>query len=143
MISIPKLGKAGWLGLALTAAFFVLVGCSGNDQGSDAKAPAPPPKSDNATASKAAPPDSASTSGDPGQAVFNAKCAGCHTIGGGRKKGPDLAHVGGEAEHTQEWLTAFIKDPKSKDPGSRMPGFEGKITDDELKSLTAYLVTLK
>ena len=44
---------------------------------------------------------------DPGQAVFQASCASCHTIGGGRLVGPDLAGVG--ERRTEAWLIDFIQ----------------------------------
>ena len=79
-----------------------------------------------------------------GPAVFTANCAKCHSINGtGAKRAPDLTHVGGDSEHTEAWLTEFIKNPSSKKPGSRMPPFDGKISDADLKGLTDYLVSLK
>lgn len=45
-----------------------------------------------------------------GKEVFNEKCASCHTIGGGRKIGPDLKGVTEKRPH--EWLVKFISDPE-------------------------------
>ncbi len=44
-----------------------------------------------------------------GKEIFNAKCTPCHTIGGGRKVGPDLRGV--TADHPKTWLFSFISDP--------------------------------
>ena len=55
--------------------------------------------------------------------------------------GPDAC--GGEAEHTAAWLVAHIKNPKAHNPGSRMPSFEGHISDKDLLALGAYLASLK
>jgi len=44
---------------------------------------------------------------DPGEQVFNTTCFACHTIGGGRLIGPDLAGV--HEKRSQEWLEKFIK----------------------------------
>jgi len=44
---------------------------------------------------------------DPGEQVFNTTCFACHTIGGGRLVGPDLAGV--HERRSQEWLESFIK----------------------------------
>ena len=44
---------------------------------------------------------------DPGEQVFNTTCFACHTIGGGRLIGPDLAGV--HEKRSQEWLEEFIK----------------------------------
>jgi mono/diheme cytochrome c family protein len=53
-----------------------------------------------------------------GEKVFGAKCSPCHTIGGGRKVGPDLKGI--TEERQRDWLEAFISDPEkmfnSKDP---------------------------
>ncbi len=51
---------------------------------------------------------SASPAGN-GEEIFNAKCSPCHTIGGGRKVGPDLQGV--TADHPKDWLFSFISDP--------------------------------
>ncbi len=44
---------------------------------------------------------------DAGEQVFNTTCFACHTIGGGRLVGPDLAGV--HEKRTQEWLEGFIR----------------------------------
>lgn len=80
-----------------------------------------------------------------GLTVYNNNgCANCHSIGGqGGKKAPDLTKVGAEAGHTTDWLIAHVKDPKTHNPGSSMPSYQGKITDADLKALGAYLASLK
>lgn len=71
-------------------------------------------------------------------------CARCHALAGqGGRSGPDLSHVGAESSHTSDWLVAYIKDPKTHNPGSRMLAFAGKITDKDLLALGAYLASLK
>lgn len=45
----------------------------------------------------------------PGQALFAKMCASCHTIGQGRRVGPDLKGVG--AKRDRGWLTRFITTP--------------------------------
>ena len=56
----------------------------------------------------------AATNSDPialpetGAALFVKACAACHTIGGGKRVGPDLKGVTGRRE--RDWLTAFIMD---------------------------------
>ncbi len=44
-----------------------------------------------------------------GGAIFQDKCAGCHTIGGGRLVGPDLKGV--TALRDRDWLARFIAEP--------------------------------
>ena len=48
---------------------------------------------------------------EPGEQVFNTTCFACHTIGGGRLIGPDLAGV--HETRSQEWLEEFIKSSQS------------------------------
>ena len=61
----------------------------------------------------------------------------------GRGRGPDLAHVGDDPTHTVEWLMQHVRDPKAHKPESRMPVFEGKINDADLRALGEYLASLK
>jgi len=58
-------------------------------------------------------------------------------------RGPDLAKTGANPDHTVDWFIKFIKDPASVKQQSRMPKFEGKISDDDLTTLAEYLTTLK
>jgi predicted Zn finger-like uncharacterized protein len=91
-----------------------------------------------------------------GRKVYEAQnCARCHSIGdeggggggpgggrpgrGGRKR--DLAKVG--STHTVDWITDHIKNPKTHNPGSRMPAYDGKIQPDDLRALSEYLAGLK
>jgi cytochrome c oxidase subunit 2 len=87
-----------------------------------------------------------------GQRVFQrTACINCHSVSGtvatGRF-GPDLTHLmsretigSGIAPNTVENLRAWIHDPESLKPGSRMPSM--KLTGRELDSITAYLATLR
>jgi cytochrome c oxidase subunit 2 len=87
-----------------------------------------------------------------GRAVFMSKpCAACHTIRGtaaAGKTGPDLTHVGsrrtiaaGLLETTRGSLAAWIADPQTLKPGNNMPMVP--LTSDELRTLSAYLESLK
>jgi mono/diheme cytochrome c family protein len=87
-----------------------------------------------------------------GKRAFNSSgCANCHSIGGGaapmpggkgKMRGPDLASVARDPEHTPEWLTEYIRNPQSKKPESRMPR-QNRISDDDLKAVVEYLSSLK
>ena len=45
-----------------------------------------------------------------GKSLFESKgCNGCHTVGGGRRAGPDLKGV--TERRSREWLQKWIKDP--------------------------------
>jgi mono/diheme cytochrome c family protein len=117
--------KAILPGLALTIALLAVAGCSKKDSGADSGS-------------------GAASAASGGAAIFAANCANCHSINGtGGKRAPDLSHVGADSEHTVDWLTAFIKNPQSKKPGTRMPGFDGKISDADLQTLATYLAGLK
>ena len=80
-----------------------------------------------------------------GQGLFEAHCTKCHAVEGtGRKgKGPSLAHVAADPEHTAEWIAAHVRNPKAHEPSSKMPAFESKLKPEEIKSVAEYLATLK
>lgn len=111
--------------LAATLGLTVLAGCS-NSTGSG---------SGPAATDKSAPAGGGAAGGDGAQLV-QAKC-GCHNGG----KAPSLANIG--AKHDQGWLAEFIADPKSKDPGSRMPSMAGKVTTEEIATIAKYLASQK
>jgi mono/diheme cytochrome c family protein len=62
---------------------------------------------------------------------------------GGPPRGPNLSHIAQNPEHTQVWIADHIRDPKSHNPRSRMPSFEGKMTDEEINQIAEYLASLK
>jgi cytochrome c oxidase subunit 2 len=87
-----------------------------------------------------------------GQHVFlRTACINCHAVSGTvatGQFGPDLTHLmsrdtiaAGIAPNTVENLRAWIRDPESLKPGSRMPAMN--LTDRELDAVTAYLATLR
>jgi mono/diheme cytochrome c family protein len=118
------------LKLVLVVLLGGVVGCNKKTGGDD-----PPPP--------VVPSSSPQASGPRG--VFDVHCSKCHAIdGSGRKgKGPDLSHVGSEPGRTAEWLAEHIRDPKSHKPTSTMPGFAGKLDDQQIKTLADYLAGLK
>ena len=46
-----------------------------------------------------------------GKALFQQRCSSCHSIGGGKKVGPDLKGVTQTRPH--DWLVEFISDPQA------------------------------
>ena len=81
-------------------------------------------------------------------ALFQSKCAKCHTVGKGDRVGPDLKGV--TVRRTPEWLTAFVKKPSAmldadaeakklveKFNGVRMEDMN--LTDPQVAGLVAYL----
>lgn len=71
-----------------------------------------------------------------GKSVFEARCASCHTVGGGKKVGPDLQGVatrlGGAAK-----VRAFVADPQGVRPGTPMPNLG--LSAAELDAVVAFL----
>jgi cytochrome c2 len=95
--------------------------------------------------------DAKSGDAEKGKTVFDSKCKLCHTIGGGKKIGPDMKGV--TQRRSQDWLVKFISDPdkmfREKDPiamgllkefnGVKMPS-QG-LTPDQVAGAIAYLKT--
>ena len=75
--------------------------------------------------------------------VYEKKCKLCHSIKGegGKQaaKGGALDGVGGKRDAA--WLEAYLRDPKSKMPDAKMPKM--KLSDDEMKALVDYMLSLK
>ena len=46
-----------------------------------------------------------------GKLAFESKCLACHSIGGGKKLGPDLAGV--TKHRSDDWLARWLKDPEA------------------------------
>lgn len=125
LIRRSRILAASALGLTL------IVGC-------DTKEPSP-----------AGTPSAEADTDPPGLVVFKRKkCTLCHTTpqtGSAPDKlaGPDLGKVGDDPAHTREWLIGYIRDPQAQDPLSKMPKFEGKLSEDDLSKLADFLLTLK
>lgn len=67
-------------------------------------------------------------------------CTACHKLL--EKDGniaPDLSYSG--LERDSDWIYEHFKSPRSRTPDSIMPAF--RFADDEFKSMTAYLVSLR
>jgi nitric oxide reductase subunit C len=80
---------------------------------------------------------------DEGKALYQQKCKVCHSVAGDAgkmaDKGGKLDGVG--AKRDAEWLTKYLRDPKSVMPEAKMPKL--KMTDQELADYVAYMLTLK
>ncbi len=86
-----------------------------------------------------------------GRALFEQNaCINCHAVKGtvaNGRFGPDLTHLmsrdtiaAGALMNTRENLEKWIKDPDAYKPGSLMPAM--KLSDEDVNSITSYLVTL-
>jgi nitric oxide reductase subunit C len=77
-----------------------------------------------------------------GRQLYEVKyqCQSCHTIGGtGGYVGPNLNNAGSWL--TPAWIEAWLKDPQALVPDTIEP--RRSFTDQEVKALTAYLMTLR
>ncbi len=77
-----------------------------------------------------------------GKQLYEVKfqCQSCHTIGGtGGYVGPNLNNAGGWL--TAAWTEAWLKNPQALVPDTIEP--RRNFTEDEVKALTAYLMTLR
>ena len=85
----------------------------------------------------------------------SASCAGCHRVQGtpaAGQAGPDLSFFGSrdtlgagmwEGAAARAKLKPWILNSPGLKPGSLMPSFEGKLTNQDLDDLAAYLRSLK
>lgn len=75
--------------------------------------------------------------------VYEKKCKLCHSIGGDAgkqaEKGGKLDGVG--AKRDAAWLEKYLRDPKAAMPDAKMPKM--KLSDEELKTLVDYMLSLK
>lgn len=84
-----------------------------------------------------------------GQALFGSRaCVGCHSIGQGKRVGPDLAGV--TARRDLDWLRRFVKDPAAMlatdslakallAQSNNVPMPTLRLADDEVDALLHYL----
>lgn len=83
-----------------------------------------------------------------GKTIFEQKCVACHTIGGGKRVGPDLKGV--TERRDIAWIKGFIRSPSSyfakkdetaaallKEFGVPMPDLG--LKENEVEALIAYL----
>ncbi len=85
----------------------------------------------------------------PGEQDYQTLCAACHTIGGGRLIGPDLAGV--HERHSEEWLMEFVQSSQSMiergDPDavaifeeySNLPMPDPPLSEAQIRDVVAYM----
>jgi len=93
---------------------------------------------------------SLSVLGADAKANWDANCAQCHgktgnadTKMGKTLNAKDLTDAKVQAEFTDAKATASIKDGVKENGKTTMKAFGGKLSDDEIKALVAYVRTLK
>jgi mono/diheme cytochrome c family protein len=86
-----------------------------------------------------------------GAELFQAKCFACHTVGGGKRVGPDLLGIGDR--RSESWLIEYIKSPQAMvdkgDPDAKaafaafapvvMPDQE--MTDEQIRAVLEYIAS--
>ncbi len=84
-----------------------------------------------------------------GEQVFQTTCFACHTIGGGRLVGPDLAGV--HERRSQPWLESFVKSSQSMiedgdaeaialfEEFNRMPMPDALVSDEQVRQVLSYI----
>lgn len=82
-----------------------------------------------------------------GRATFDAMCAACHTVGGGRLVGPDLQGITGRRSET--WLIEFVQHPQRFAAGDTaaaaliaeygFPMPDQPLSGDEIRAILAYI----
>lgn len=83
---------------------------------------------------------SSSALADDAAALYQAKCKPCHGADGaagtpaGKKLGARDFHSAGVQKQTDAQLLAVVKNGLKK-----MPKFDGKLTEDQMKQLVAYV----
>jgi mono/diheme cytochrome c family protein len=88
-----------------------------------------------------------------GKQTYSTICVACHTVGEGRRIGPDLAGV--HERHTEAWMIEFIRssqtmigrgDPDAVALAAAYPGLvmpDNPLSDHQIRSLLAYLRELE
>ena len=89
-----------------------------------------------------------------GKRLFNMKCSGCHNASTVAKTGPGLAEIWGTEETLADGSKVLVDDNYFRNsllnPGSQivagysnqMPSFQGKLNDDQIFWLRAYMKSL-
>lgn len=84
-----------------------------------------------------------------GEALYNQTCVACHTIGGGRLIGPDLAGV--NTRRTEAWIISFIQSSQDMIAAGdadaiavfqeylRFPMPNHPLSDDDVRAIIGYI----
>jgi mono/diheme cytochrome c family protein len=81
---------------------------------------------------------------DDPRVLYQQHCAGCHAQAGepggpavGASRGPNLADLG--RRRAPEWVADYIRQPINRRPNARMPAFAGTFSEEQIRTLAAYL----
>ena len=76
-----------------------------------------------------------------GRQAFNSnQCVDCHAKDGVGDIGPDLRKERSKGR-SADWIRAYILNPQAQNPSSTMPAFKGKLKEEELNSIVAFLLS--
>jgi cytochrome c6 len=73
--------------------------------------------------------------------LYKAKCAGCHSDDGSGS-GPTGKQLGVKdlrSDEVQKQTDTQLSDSITNGVGKKMPAYKGKLTDDQIKGLVAYI----
>ena len=74
--------------------------------------------------------------------TFAESCSKCHMLSGsGGDIGPDLTRIGGRLDVLS--IARQIEDSSAANPGTDMPRFKDKLTEEQIAALAQYLASLK
>jgi cytochrome c553 len=69
-----------------------------------------------------------------------AACMACHGPNGAGNPAADFPRLGGQhAQYTESQLKAFRAGERANDPGQMMRNIASKMTDEEIKAVSAYI----
>ena len=86
---------------------------------------------------------------DQGETLFNQTCVACHTIGGGRLVGPDLAQV--HTRREEAWIVRFVQNSQELiaegnadavalfEEYNRLPMPPNAFSDDDVLAIIGYI----
>jgi len=74
-------------------------------------------------------------------ALYKAKCSVCHSDDGSGSgaTGKQLGAKDLRSDEVQKQTDAQLNDSISNGMGKKMPAYKGKLTDDQIKGLVAYI----
>lgn len=84
---------------------------------------------------------SISARADDAATLYKAKCAVCHSADGSgtSEMGKGLGSPDLRSDATQKETDAQLTDSITNGKGKKMPAYKGKLTDDQIKDLVAYI----
>lgn len=129
--------KIGFL-LVLSALVIALAACGGSK---DSGSASPSPTQTQTPAETQAPDTGAAGGGtavnaEEAQSVYQSNCMACHAADLSGGMGPALKDIG--ARMSQDQIAGIITNGQG-----RMPGFSGRLSDDQVNNLAAWLATQK